>query len=121
MIFVTLGTFEMKFTRILNQLEKLDLKDKVIIQSGHTHFKSNKYQVINFMGKEEFRYYLEKADIVICHGGVGSILEAINFKKRVIAIPRLIKYNEHVDNHQVEIVKKFIKEGYIIGTINEKK
>lgn len=120
MIFVTLGTFEMKFKRILEAIESLDIKDEVIIQSGYTDFKSNKYKVQKLMSKDEFNKNLNEAELVICHGGVGSILEAINNNKKVISIPRLEKYNEHVDDHQVEIVEKFTKQGYILSSKNEK-
>lgn len=120
MIFVTLGTFEMKFKRLLDEIELLDIKDEVVIQSGYTNFKSSKYKVINFMNKDEFKENLTKADLVICHGGVGSILEAINNNKKVIAIPRLEKHNEHVDDHQIEIVNKFTNNGYILSSQNEK-
>lgn len=120
MIFVTLGTFEMKFERILKEIESLDINDEVIIQSGYTDFKSNKYRVVKFMDKDEFKMNLDKADLIICHGGVGTILEAINNNKKVIAIPRLEKYDEHVDNHQIEIVEKFTNQGYILSSKNEK-
>ncbi len=120
MIFVTLGTFEMKFERILKEIERLDLKDEVIIQSGYTDFKSGKNKVVKFMDKEDFKENLNRANIVICHGGIGSILEALNNNKKVIAIPRLQKYSEHVDNHQIEIVEKLTKQGYILSSKNEK-
>lgn len=120
MIFVTLGTFEMQFKRLLNEIESLNLKEEVIIQSGYNEFSSNKYTVIKFMNKDEFRNNLINADIVICHGGVGSILEALNLNKKIIAIPRLSKYNEHVDDHQVEIVNKFTKNKYILSSMDEK-
>lgn len=115
MIFVTLGTFEMSFKRLLNDIEKLEIEDEIIIQSGYTEFKSNKHKVLKFLDKEEFNYYMDNADVIICHGGIGSILDALKRKKKVIAIPRLEKYNEHVDNHQIEIVDKFTKENYILG------
>lgn len=120
MIFVTLGTFEMKFERILKEIEALDINDEVIIQSGYTEFESNKHKVFKFMEQDEFDKVLNKADLIISHGGVGSILGAINNNKKIIAIPRLKIHNEHVDNHQTEIVDKFTKEGYILSSKNEK-
>lgn len=120
MIFVTVGTFKMQFNRLLRVVESLNLRDEIIIQSGYNEFLSNKYKVKKFMNKDEFRCNLINADIVICHGGVGSILEALRLNKKIIAIPRLAKYNEHVDDHQVEIVKKLTHEKYILSSIDEK-
>lgn len=120
MIFVTLGTFEMEFQRLLKEIESLDINEEIVIQSGYTSFTSNKNKVVKFMEKDEFKAILHKSDLVICHGGVGSILEAINSGKKVIAIPRLESYNEHVDDHQVEIVEKLTDAGCILSSRNEK-
>ena len=48
-----------------------------------------------------------KADIVITHGGTGAIIGAVKKGKKVIAVPRLAKYGEHVDDHQLQLVKQF--------------
>ena len=57
----------------------------------------------------------EKADIIITHGGVGSIISSIQKGKKVIAVARRHEYGEHVNNHQEEIVNLFHEKGYIIG------
>ena len=118
MIFVTLGTHELEFTRLLNYLERMDIDEDVIIQCGNTNFESKKYKVIPFLTQEQFNQVMDKCDLLICHGGVGSILSALKHNKKVITVPRLSKYNEHNDNHQVEICKKFSKENYIINCLN---
>ena len=48
-----------------------------------------------------------KADIVITHGGTGAIIGAVKLGKKVIAVPRLAKYGEHVDDHQLQLIKQF--------------
>ena len=58
--------------------------------------------------------YISKADIIISHGGVGTIFSAIKRGKKVIAIPRLEKYGEHINDHQIEICEELEKEGYIL-------
>jgi len=118
MIFVTLGTHELEFTRLLNYLEKMDIDEEVIIQCGNTNFKSKKYKIVPFLTPDEFNEAMNKCDLLICHGGVGSILSALKKNKKVITVPRLSKYNEHNDDHQVEICKKFSKENYIISCLN---
>lgn len=115
MIFVTLGTQKQQFTRLLEMLENsVELKnEKVIVQAGHTKFKSNFLEIYDFLEIEKMREYIKEAEYVICHGGVGSIIDSLNLGKKVIALPRLQKYVEHVDNHQIEICEKLKKEGYI--------
>ena len=65
--------------------------------------------------QEQFNNLIKEADLVITHGGVGSIMSAVKLGKKVIAVPRLKKYDEHVNDHQLEIVDTFKKQGIIIG------
>ena len=118
MIFVTLGTHELEFTRLLEYLEKMEIKEEVIIQCGNTKYNSKKYKIIPFLSQNEFSDIMEKCDLLICHGGVGSILSALKQNKKVIAVPRLSKYNEHNDDHQIEICDKFDRKGYILSLIH---
>lgn len=118
MIFVTLGTHELPFTRILEYIDKADIDDEIIIQSGNTRFYSKKYKVIPFMTSQEFDSFVDKSDLVISHAGVGTIFSALRKNKKVITVPRLSKYREHNDDHQLEIAEKFSKEKYIINCLN---
>lgn len=118
MIFVTLGTHELEFSRILKYIEDLDISEKVIIQSGNTDFKSNKYEVHKFLSNQEFDKIMKESELIICHGGVGSILSALRLNKKVITVPRLSRFKEHNDDHQYEICKKFDKDKYIINCMN---
>ena len=115
MIFVILGTHELEFKRLLKYLKDMDIKEEVIIQSGNTNFTSNKYKVIPFLDQNDFNKYIKESTLVITHGGVGSILTALRHKKKVITMPRLSKYNEHNDDHQLEICNKLSKEGYTMN------
>ncbi|MGG7079201.1 PssE/Cps14G family polysaccharide biosynthesis glycosyltransferase [Clostridium sardiniense] len=115
MIFVILGTHELEFKRMLQYLEDMNINEEVLIQSGNTEFSSKKYKVIPFLSPKEFDEYINKSDLVITHGGVGSILTGLRYKKKVITMPRLSKYKEHNDDHQLEICNKLSKEGYTIN------
>ena len=72
-------------------------------------------RVFDLIPQEELDRYQEKADLIITHGGVGSIISSIKKGKKVIAVPRLHKYQEHVNDHQKQIVELFSKKGYIVG------
>lgn len=119
MILVMLGTQNNSFHRLLEEVEKLIknnvINEEVIVQAGYTKYESSNMEVFSLIAQEELEKYQEKANFIITHGGVGSIIGALKKGKKVIAIPRLHKYGEHVNDHQMQIVETFEKEGYIIG------
>ena len=122
MILVLLGTQNNSFIRLLKEIDKLIdngiIKDEVIIQAGYTKYDSTNMKIMDLISKEELEKYRNAADIIVTHGGVGSIISSIKDGKKVIAIPRLHKYGEHVNDHQKQIVQMFNKKRYIIG-LNE--
>ena len=96
MIFVTLGTQDKKFKRLLNdiqqEIDKGNIKDQVIVQAGFTKYESKDMKIFDLLDKDEFEEYMKKCDLLITHGGVGSILTGLKNNKKVIACPRLAKY-----------------------------
>lgn len=118
MIFVSLGTNDKSFKRLLDEFEKQikegKIKEEIVVQSGFTKYKSQKMKVIDLMSMDDFKYYIEKCDVLVTHGGVGTILDGLKLGKKIIAFPRLCEYSEHVNNHQIEIIEEFYKEGYIL-------
>lgn len=119
MIFVTLGTQDRKFTRLLEAIQKqIDnkiIKEEVVVQAGVTcDFKSKDMKIFDLIPMDEFDEYIKRCDILITHGGVGSIITGLKNKKRVIAAARLKEHGEHQNNHQLQIIENFSREGYII-------
>lgn len=123
MIFVLLGTQPHHFTRLLNELEILSsegllpyIDDEIIIQAGFTPQTEREFgSFYQFMNTGEYDYYMRNADVIVTHGGAGSIFDALNLGKKIIVLPRLKQYNEHVDDHQVELVDELKEAGYIIS------
>ena len=66
------------------------------------------------MDKQEFDETIASADVVIAHSGVGTIITAIHAEKPIIVFPRLAKYKEHVDDHQLDIAKAFEMKKYVL-------
>ncbi len=118
LIFVTLGTQDKPFPRLIKlveeQIEKGNIKEEVVVQAGHTHFESTKMKILGMIPMEEYQKYMNDCDLLITHGGVGSIFDAMKLGKKIIATPRLKKYNEHVNDHQKELLSSFSKEGYLL-------
>ena len=119
MILVLLGTQNNSFHRLLEEIQKNidneNIQEEVVVQKGYTKFESKDMTIYDELPIEKFNELIEKADLVITHGGVGSIINSITREKKVIAVPRLKKYNEHVNDHQLDIIQTFDEMGYIIG------
>ena len=117
MILVILGTQDKQFTRLLEavdkEIKKGTIKDRVVVQAGQTKYESDNMEIFDLVPAPEFEKLMDEADLVITHGGAGSILSAIKKGKKVIAAPRLAKYQEHHNDHQKQIIGEFAKLGYI--------
>ena len=87
MILITLGTQDKEFTRLLNlvqeQIDKGNIKDKVIVQAGHTKYESDDMEIFDLIDREKFSDLISKCDILITHGGVGSIITGLQNNKKV--------------------------------------
>ncbi|MDB1944571.1 glycosyltransferase [Clostridium tertium] len=117
MIFVTLGSQKFQFNRLLKEIDRLVFEKKVteeiFAQIGYSDYIPRNYKYKKFLDRDEFKNIMSNADKVITHGGTGAIIGAIKQEKKVIAVPRLQKYGEHVDDHQIEIVNQFEKMNLI--------
>lgn len=122
MVLVMLGTQNNSFHRLLEEVQKcIDNKvinEEVIVQAGATKFQSKDMKIFKLMPVEELTKYTEQANYVITHGGVGSIVTSLKMGKKIIAVPRLHKYGEHVNDHQTQIIETFDGQGFIMGVQN---
>lgn len=119
MIFITLGSQKFQFNRILKAvdalIEKGVIDDEVYAQIGYSDYEPKYFEYEQFLDREEFAKQEEKCDILITHGGTGAIIGAVKKGKKVIAIPRLAKYGEHVDDHQIQLIEQFKGQNLICG------
>ncbi|MGK4036773.1 glycosyltransferase [Lactobacillus crispatus] len=113
MIFVTVGTHEQPFNRLIKKVDDLvadgSIKDEVIMQTGFSTYKPEHCKWQKMMSYDEMQQNLKDARIVITHGGPSSFIEALQFEKIPIVVPRQEKFHEHVNNHQVEFTKLIVK------------
>lgn len=121
MILVTLGTQDKEFIRVLKEIDRLIEKkvitEEVIVQAGYTKYESKNMKIFDYVSKKELEDYMEKASFIITHAGVGSIFDALKKNKKIIAVPRLSKYKEHNNDHQLELIEEFKKENLIIPVV----
>ena len=118
MIFLTVGTQKFPFDRLVKEIDGLVKKDvikeEIFGQIGGSQYLPQTFQCVDFMREDEFDYKLSHCRILITHGGVGTIIKGLSLKKKVIVIPRLKIYGEHIDDHQLEIAECFSKLNYCV-------
>lgn len=118
MIFVTVGSRNYPFNRLFKKLDELYekgvLTDSMFAQIGTSTYKPKHYEYKNFISQEEFLEKVKEADIIVSHGASGSIMKALNAGKKVIAVTRLEKYGEHINDHQIQNNEAFAINNYVL-------
>lgn len=109
MIFVTVGTHEQPFNRLIEKMDELvasgEIKEKVVVQYGFSTYEAKHCEMHKMMSFDEMQQTFKDARIVITHGGPSSFVEALQYGKVPIVVPRQLEFNEHVNNHQVDFTK----------------
>lgn len=112
MIFVTVGTHEQGFDRLIKEIDKLKeeriIKDDVIIQKGYTKYEPKYCETYDLIDYDKLQNYLEQARIIITHGGPASFIAPLSIGKIPIVVPRQKQFDEHVNDHQVDFVKQVV-------------
>ena len=124
MIFVTVGTDIHQFDRLIKAIDDLvemgEIKEKIVAQIGNCDYKPKNFEYFKFKPYEEVEKLTKNSRLVISHGGAGSIMLALEKGKPLIIVPRLIRYDEHVNDHQIELTKELEKQGKLIGVYDIK-
>jgi UDP-N-acetylglucosamine transferase subunit ALG13 len=129
LILVTVGTQRFPFDRLFKELDHLVkkgmIKEKIVAQSGYTNYKPKHFEITKLISSEKMEHYIQESNLVITHSGTSSIIKCLKHKKKVIVVPRMAKYGEHVDDHQLEIaqlfaMKNLIEPVYDIKELGEK-
>ena len=125
MIFVCVGSRDYQFNRLLKKLDELvvdgEIKDTVVAQIGQSEYEPQNYQWHRFLDRDTFKKYQNDADLIISHAGTGALIGALKLEKQVIAVPRLAKYGEHIDDHQSQISGVLAEEGYLREVLDMEK
>lgn len=118
MIFVTVGSRNYPFDRLFRKLDELyengTLTEEMFAQTGTSTYRPKHYKYKDFISQDEFLTKINEADIVVSHGASGSIMKALNAGKKVIAVTRLEKYGEHINDHQIQNNVAFGNNGYVL-------
>ncbi len=122
-VFVTVGSTEFQFDRLLKNIDDLIDKgiiaQKVIAQIGNCEYIPRNFDYFKWCSYSEMQKLMQQSKFTITHSGTGSIVNAIQMGAKVIAVPRLAKFGEHLDNHQIEIANEFATLGLLKMISNE--
>ena len=117
MIFVCIGSRDYQFDRLLKALDELvaagELTEEIFAQIGQSRYVPKHYAFQRYLDRDTFAAYQQKAELIISHAGVGTLLSALKMGKSVIAVPRYEKFGEHIDDHQTQIAEVLSAEGYL--------
>lgn len=118
MIFVTVGSRNYPFDRLFKKLDELcedgTICEEIFAQIGTSKYIPKHYEYKAFISQEEFLNRINQANIVVSHGASGSIMKALNADKKVIAVTRLEKYGEHINDHQIQNNEAFSVNNYVL-------
>jgi beta-1,4-N-acetylglucosaminyltransferase len=115
LIFVTVGMHPSGFQRLVKQMDVIAGKfdEEVVMQIGGTQYTPRNAKYFDFATEQEMKESFRKARIVVGHGGVGTILDVLQEEKPLVVVPRLKKYGEVIDDHQLYLARELEKEGKV--------
>lgn len=108
MIFVSVGTHEQQFNRLIKKIDELSSKDNYsfIAQYGYSDYKpKNIKKIYKFISYNKTLEIIKKSDVIITHCGIGTVLLCLRYKKPTIVVPRLRGFSEHTNDHQLQLAK----------------
>src|SRR3989442_5847956 len=113
MILVTTGTNGVAFDRLLRAVGAIETEEPLVVQHGPSSLRPSGARCVDYVSFAELVEFVQEARVVVCHGGVGSILVALINGKRPVVVPRLARYGEVVDDHQLELGQRLSEAGLV--------
>jgi len=118
MIFLTVGT-QFPFERLVKEIDRMVeeglIEDEIFAQTGLTQYKPRNFEWKALLSQSRFEKLALESAGIIAHSGIGTIALALEHRKPILVMPRMKKFNEHVNNHQVETARSFEKAGCILA------
>lgn len=110
------GNAKQSFHRLLNAIGSISasLPQPVIVQHGSTPFQDTACECHAFMNREATAELVRQSDLIICHAGAGTVIEAIRAGHKPVVMPRRRAFKEHVDDHQLEFATMLRETGKAI-------
>lgn len=114
MIYVTLGTMFLGFDRLVETADAIaaDTGEQVILQLGNASRYPIHCEWFEFLPREECLEIQRHARVIVGHAGIGTAIDALSVRRPLIVVPRLKRFNEHLNDHQMEIAEAVQRRGW---------
>lgn len=114
MIYATVGTMFLDFPRLIHALDAIarDTSEEVVIQIGLGKTFPQHCTHFDFKPREAVLALQRDARVIVCHAGIGSVIDALESRKPFLVVPRLKRFNEHMSDHQIEIAEAVQRRGW---------
>jgi UDP-N-acetylglucosamine transferase subunit ALG13 len=113
MIFVTVGTNEAPFDRLIRAVGGLPSTEEIVVQYGASVVRPQSAELVDFLAFERVVEHMRRARLVVTHAGVGSVMVSLANGKRPIVVPRRRSFGEAVDDHQLQLGRRFAEAGLV--------
>ncbi len=114
MIYVTLGTMFMDFPRLIRKMDEMagSTGERVVIQLGLSKIVPKHAEYFDFKKQEEIRAIQREARVIVCHAGIGAVRDALSAARPLIVVPRLKRFGEHMNDHQLDLAEAVARRGW---------
>lgn len=114
MIYVTIGTMYLGFPRLIHKMDEIALEsdEKVIVQTGMSKLLPKHCEHFDFRPREKVEAIQREARVIVAHAGIGSVIDALKAERPLLVVPRRKQYNEHNNDHQLELAQAVERRGW---------
>ena len=104
------------FERLIREMDRIagELDEQVVTQIGSTDYEPRNCDYFRFMPVNEIEELYADARLIVCHAGIGSLVTAVKYNKSLILVPRMKRFGEHIDDHQLEIARQLEAQGVAV-------
>lgn len=114
MIYATVGTMHLEFSRLIYQLDAIAEKtsEHVVVQTGLGLVTPDHCEHFDFESRKRVIELQRTARVIVSHAGIGSVIDALEAGRPLLVVPRLKEFNEHNSNHQVDLAEAVERRGW---------
>jgi len=114
MIYATVGTMHLEFSRLIYRMDAIAEKtdEQIIVQTGLGLVTPDHCEHFDFDSRERVLELQRSARVIVCHAGIGSVIDALEAGRPLVVIPRLKRFNEHNNDHQVDLAEAVERRGW---------
>lgn len=114
MVYVTVGTMFLDFGRLIRKADEIAeaTGERFVVQTGLCTTVPAHCEHFDFRSRDEVLEIQAEARVIICHGGIGTVLDALEAGRPFIVVPRRASYNEHLTDHQLDLAEAVERRGW---------